>query len=212
MWAPAYGDENPVSALDRIAVRSLGADVDGVTLLDAGCGTGRRLADARAGGAERVVGVDLVEAMLSRGRGDEAGRLVAADVRALPFPGSTFQVVWCRLVLGHLRDPAPAYAEFARVLGAGGHLVVTDFHPVAARAGHRRTFRDRDGTLRAVEHHVHEPADHLAAADRAGLRLGARMDLPVGPDVRGFYESAGAAEMYERDRGLPLVLGFSFVK
>ena len=91
-------------------------------------------------------------------------------------------MVWCRLVLGHLPDLDAAYAELARVCARGGHVVVTDFHPDAAEAGHRRTFRDGDGVVQEVEHHVHTPREHRRAAARAGLTLVQRFDRVVGRD------------------------------
>ena len=87
---------------------------------------------------------------------------------------------------------------------------MTDFHPVAARAGLLRSFRDALGTVHVIEHHVHEPLDHECAAADAGLSLDARLDLVVGPPVRAFYETAGRLEDYLEQRGLPLVLALRF--
>jgi malonyl-CoA O-methyltransferase len=89
-------------------------------------------------------------------------------------------------------------------------VVVTDFHPAAAAAGHRRTFRDETGALHVLEHHAHAPASHVAAAKRAGLALVARRDAAVGDEVARFYAHAGRMDAYERQRGLPLVLALAF--
>lgn len=136
----------------------------------------------------------------------------AADVRALPFPSARFDVAWCRLAAGHVPDLVPFYRELSRVLDRGAALVVTDFHPEAVRAGHRRTFRAPRGEIRVVAHTAHEPAAHEAAARAAGLRFDARLDLPPLPDVRPFYEKAGALSRWEADHALPLLLGFRFLK
>ena len=40
-------------------------------------------------------------------------RVAAADIATLPFEPSAFDLIWCRLVLGHLADPMPAYREMA---------------------------------------------------------------------------------------------------
>jgi len=210
LWAATYGAENAVSDLERRAAEALTPPLARVRLLDVGCGTGRRLDEARAAGA-RVVGVDLVEAMLRRAAVRELpGALAVADVRALPFPAARFDVVWCRLVLGHVPALEVAYAELARVLRPEGTLVVTDFHPAAARAGHQRTFRDAGGLLRAVEHHVHDPHEHLHAAAAAGLRPVGRDEPAVGPAVEAWYQAASALERYRADQGLPLVLALAF--
>ena len=212
LWAPTYREETAVSALDRWAVAEIAPSPAGNVLLDAGCGTGRRLEEARAAGALRALGVDLVHAMIRGGGAGAARACAVADVRALPFPDGTFDLAWCRLVLGHLADPAPAYREMARVLRPGGALVVTDFHPEAARAGHLRTFHDADGKRHVVEHHVHEADDHRRGAAAAGLVWDTALDAPVGPPILEHYRAAGALERYRRDEGLPLVLAMTFRK
>ena len=206
IWADRY-EETVVSALENRAVAGLTPPLKGRALLDAGCGTGRRLPSS-ALGLRRTVGVDLVPAML--GRASERAARSAGDVRALPFPAGIFDVLWCRLVLGHLAELDGAYRELARVSRKGSALIVSDFHPTAAAAGHARTFRDSAGRLRAVEHHVHELADHRRAADAAGWTLDRALDLVLGPEERPFYERRGRAEQYERERDLPLVLVMCF--
>ena len=210
LWAPSYSAETAISALEYTAVECLGIDVRGRRLLDVGCGVARRLSQARESGTSLAVGVDLTPRMLTESREDEL--LAAADVRAIPIADGAFDVVWCRLVLGHLPDLDAAYAELARVCACNGHVVVTDFHPDAAAAGHRRTFRDDSGIVREVEHHVHTLRDHRHAAARAGLVLAQRFDRVVGETVRGFYERAGRLDAYEQQRGLALVLALAFVR
>lgn len=207
LWAPRYSAETAVSHLDEVAVRALGVATAGRALLDVGCGTARRLA---ASGAALAVGVDLTPEMLERA--ERSLSLAAADVRALPLGAETFDVVWCRLVIGHVRELGRAYRELARVCRRDGAIVVTDFHPAAAAAGHRRTFRDETGALHVLEHHAHAPASHVAAGRRAGLSLVARRDAAVGDEVARFYAHAGRMDAYERQRGLPLVLALVFRK
>jgi malonyl-CoA O-methyltransferase len=208
-WAPHSATETVISALDYVAVESLGVDVRSRRLLDVGCGIARRLTQARESGVGLAVGVDLTPRMLAEAR---AGELLAAgDVRALPIADESFDVVWCRLVLGHLVTLDAAYAELARVCAYGGRVVVTDFHPDAVDAGHRPTFRD-DGGIREIEHHVHTPRAHRRAAARAGLTLVRRFDRAVGETVRGFYERAGRLDAYEQQRGLAVVLALAFVR
>lgn len=210
LWAPTYSSETAVSALEASVVASFGESLAGRRVLDVGCGIARRLLDAREGGASFAVGLDLTPGMLTQSRGGQL--LAAADARALPIADGAFDVVWCRLVLGHLPSLETAYEELARACALGGSVVVTDFHPGAAAAGHRRTFRDADGELRELEHHVHSLDDHRAAAAQAGLALVEHRDGVVGEVIRGFYERAGRLDVYERQRGLPLVLALRFTR
>ncbi len=208
LWAPTYARETAVSALENRGVAALTPPLSGRALLDAGCGTGRRLPSPSPDGPSLVVGLDLVLGMPLQGHDTMAdgAQLVAGDLRALPLAAGLFDVIWCRLALGHLPALEGPYREIARVAREGARVIVTDLHPEAARAPSVRTFRDADGALHAVEHHLHEVADHEREARRAGLWLDARLDLMVGPEVRHFYEDAGALRRYEEQRGLPVVL------
>ncbi|HET6763848.1 MAG TPA: class I SAM-dependent methyltransferase [Longimicrobiaceae bacterium] len=204
-WAPTYGAETAITWLEDALAGELTPPLAGLRLLDAGCGTGRRM---RASGAAVAVGADLSPEMLAAS--GPGGGLLAADVRALPFPGASFDAVWCRLAIGHLSDAAAVYAELARVCRPAGTVLVTDFHADAVAAGHRRTFRDADGVVREVEHHVHTAGQQIRAAAAAGLTLAGRRDGRVGPAIRPFYERAGRLAAYREQEGLAVVLALAF--
>jgi malonyl-CoA O-methyltransferase len=189
-------------------VASLKVPLTGRRVLDVGCGIARRLAQAREAGASLTIGVDLVPEMLAQSHHEPL--LAAADARAIPLADGGFDVVWCRLVLGHVPRLEAVYAELARVCAHGGTVLVTDFHPLAVAAGHRRTFRAPSGAVHELEHHVHTARDHEVAAGRAGLALRERRDREVADDVRDFYARAHRLDAYEQQRGLPLVLALRF--
>jgi malonyl-CoA O-methyltransferase len=210
LWAPSYGAENAITHLEQRLVRELGPSPAGLSLLDAGCGTGRRLVGT---GAALAVGVDLCPEMLAEGRRNAAlaeAELIEGDLRALPLADAAFDLVWCRLVIGHLAELPDAYAELARVAAPGASVVVTDFHGAAYAAGHRRSFRYR-GEVHEAVHHVHSAEAQIEAARRAGLRQRACAEAVIGPEVRRFYEQAGREASYREHRGLPVVLALVFM-
>jgi SAM-dependent methyltransferase len=99
----------------------------GTTLLDVACGTGMLLQLAAAKGAT-VSGVDVSGAML----GIAAARLPHADLRlldlqVLPYADESFDVVTAVNAFAFAEDPVAAIAESARVLRAGGRLVIGMF-------------------------------------------------------------------------------------
>jgi malonyl-CoA O-methyltransferase len=201
-WAPTYGTETAVSALDEELAQKILCGLPRTRLLDAGCGIGRRIR-----GIENAIGIDLNQEMLAVASGTN---VVAGDVRRIPFESGLFDMVWCRLVLGHIPNPVEAYREFFRVCLPGGYVFVTDFHSEAVTAGHRRTLTDGTGAVHGIEHYVH--TDHAMLAAKAGLILRAHCEGSVGESVRGFYRRGIGLKAYKRDLGLRLVDAFLFQK
>jgi malonyl-CoA O-methyltransferase len=199
-WAPGYAAETATSFLDDELAREMLQGLPRDRLLDAGCGVGRRIRNIPG-----ATGIDLSPEMLAAGG---LNKVVAGDIREMPFADGQFDMVWCRLVLGHLQDPTQAYEEFFRVCAPGGHVFVTDVHPDAIRAGHRRNFVDQAGVTHEIEHYVH--TNHIEMASRAGLQLVAARDAAVGPPVRDFYVRGIGRRAYIRDFGLNLVSAWLF--
>ncbi|MFF0461409.1 class I SAM-dependent methyltransferase [Streptomyces mexicanus] len=142
-WDSRFPDDGPAYAA---AVTALGLR-PGDRVLDAGCGTGRALPALRAavGAAGVVVGVDLTPAMLQaavRAGRDRDGRLLLADVAALPLRPESLDAVFAAGLIAHLPRPAENLRELRRVVRPGGTLAL--FHPVgraalAARQGRQIT-------------------------------------------------------------------------
>ncbi len=201
-WAPTYNAETATSFLDDELAHEMLNGLPRTQLLDAGCGIARRIQSIPG-----AIGIDQSPEMLGAGR---ASNVVAGDIRSMPFGSSCFDMVWCRLVLGHLADPLLALRELARVCIPGGHIFVTDFHPEAAAAGHRRTLTDSTGSVHAIEHYVHTNLVELAT--QADLELIQHRDGAVGPSVRSFYIRGIGMKAYKRDLDLKLVTAFLFRK
>jgi SAM-dependent methyltransferase len=104
-----------MGGLEAGALLRLGGIGPGVSVIDAGCGSGwfsRRFAAAGA----RVAGVDRDPAMLAyaRTRGGEVEYLLG-DMVALPLPDKSFDVVTAVTSLCFVADETRALAEMARV-------------------------------------------------------------------------------------------------
>src|SRR4051794_26698200 len=145
-WDSRFPDDGPAFVT---AVAELGLRV-GDRVLDAGCGTGRALPPLRAavGPSGVVVGADLTPAMLEaavRAGRDRDGRLLLADVAALPLRSRSLDAVFGAGLVSHLPRPAENLLELARVVRPGGVLAL--FHPIgraalAARQGRQITPED----------------------------------------------------------------------
>ncbi|MEU7056002.1 class I SAM-dependent methyltransferase [Streptomyces sp. NPDC046197] len=179
-WDSRFPDDGPAYAA---AVAELGLH-EGDRVLDAGCGTGRALPALRAavGPSGVVVGADLTPAMLQaavRAGRDRDGRLLLADVAALPLKSESLDAVFAAGLIAHLPHPTENLREVARVVRPGGTLAL--FHPIgraalAARQGRRITADDlrAEGNLRSLlagsgwrmTSYVDEDARFLALAVR----------------------------------------------
>jgi len=205
-WAASY-DREAVRPLSRIEMRAtlalLPGELAGSTCLDVACGTGRYALLFCDRGAERVMAMDRSAAMLAvlRAKGSRA-RIVRGDLRALPFPRASVDIVLCTLALGHVAELATAVAEMARVLRPGGILVCSDFHPAAAQAGLLRTFVSRGEEL-VLPHHPHREEDYDRALAQAGLAPEGRISATAEGEAEAFR---GGRRLREEERDLPLVL------
>ena len=121
----------------------------GDAVLDVGCGTGTLAMEVarRVGHAGRVAGVDPGIQQIARARAKAARRHLPIEfqigvIEQLPFPDSTFDVVFSTLMMHHLPDglKRQGLAEIARVLKPGGRLVIADFTPKKERQGQAARF------------------------------------------------------------------------
>jgi ubiquinone/menaquinone biosynthesis C-methylase UbiE len=93
------------------------------------------------------------------------------DLRdGLPFPSAAFDLVVCALALSAFDDLSTPIRECGRVLGPGGHLLITDFHPQAIRNGWEPTiFLGEDAYI--LPHPPHDVAEYLDAIRESACEL-----------------------------------------
>lgn len=167
-------------------------------ILDVATGTaGVAIALAHVTDAE-IIGVDISEPMLERGRKrvydaglDQRIKLQQARAEQLPFPPSSFDAVSFTYLLRYVADPAATLAELARVLRPSGGLAGLDFYVPPNplwRAGWRLY-------TRAVM-----PSGAYVLGGRAWWKAGRFL----GPNIDAFYRQWPLHRLFEawREAGL----------
>lgn len=165
-YADALADELAGKPLDRAFLDAFAERCRG-PILEVGCGPGQIAAYLASRGAE-VAGLDLSPAMIA-----EARRLYPAiafevgDMFALPHRGLAGIAAFYAIV--HTRDFK--FASFAAALAPGG-LVAIAFH-----AGDETIHVDElFGAKTSLDFYYHRPETVIAALERDGLHVEARLE------------------------------------
>lgn len=171
-WSSHYDtDVNPTMELDHFVLRRQNIDFDGKVVVEFGCGTGRHT-EWIAPRCERIVAMDISEGMLEVAR----KRVPEADFRVhdigdrWPLEDRSADVVFGDLVLEHLENLEPFFAEARRVLKPEGLLFICELHPVKQLLGVKAGRKDGEQNA-APPCFYHDVSDYLSGAVEAGFWL-----------------------------------------
>lgn len=136
-WRSIYARDDVYAVIYQHRQAAVLSEVDrlawptGARALDIGCGAGMTSVSLAQRGF-LVEAMDVAPAMLEQTRGlardscvEERVRTRAGDVRHLPFPDGTFNLVVALGVLPWLNSFDRPVGEMARVLRGGGYLIIT---------------------------------------------------------------------------------------
>lgn len=115
------------------ALRALMPDLQGLNVVDLGCGFGWFCRWARQHGAARVLGLDVSEMMLSQAKAttsDPAITYVSADLERLALPRASFDLMYSSLALHYIENLAGLLAQLRAALIPGGQLIFSVEHPI----------------------------------------------------------------------------------
>jgi phosphoethanolamine N-methyltransferase len=132
IWGEGFMSPGGALEVGRIVAGAGVADAD---VLDIGCGTGgAALTLATEHHAQSVTGVDVERFVIDRATTiarehgqDERVRFIAVEPGPLPFADETFDIVFSKDAIIHVREKEALYTEAHRVLRAGGRLCVGDW-------------------------------------------------------------------------------------
>jgi ubiquinone/menaquinone biosynthesis C-methylase UbiE len=175
-WARTYDtDANTTRDLDADVLRQSSLAIDDRDVLEVGCGTGKNtrwLAER----ARRVVAMDFSPGMLDVARGrvpSERVTLVQHDIRERwPVDDASVDLVIGNLILEHVANVAPIFAEAARVLRPGGVMYSCELHPYRQLRGGQAHFTDEwSGEVVFAPAFQHTIAEYVNAAIASGLSI-----------------------------------------
>ncbi len=168
----------PAEAVEDALLEALPANIS--HLLDIGTGTGALL-ERVAPLVAAALGVDASRSMLALARTRLAKpglghcSVRQGDMYRLPLPDSVFDVVVMQMVLHYAEDLDAALAEAARVLRAGGRLIVVDLAEHRDQASVRRLAHRWSGF---------PDAEMVRLLARAGLAIHKMQTVPGPLEVR----------------------------
>ena len=125
--------DNPNETLEAPAFETAIGKLDGLRILDLGCGAASFGRKALDGGARTYVGVEGSRKMAAAGRETLRGTsasLIEDRVERWSYPTAAFDLVVSRLVLHYIEDLRPVFENINRTLVEGGRWVFSVEHPV----------------------------------------------------------------------------------
>jgi SAM-dependent methyltransferase len=115
------------------ALRALLPDLNGLRVLDLGCGFGWFCRFARSAGAASVTGYDVSERMLARARAvtsDSAITYLRADLEQLTLAPASHDLAYSSLALHYIERLDRLLAEVHAALAPGGRFIFSAEHPI----------------------------------------------------------------------------------
>jgi ubiquinone/menaquinone biosynthesis C-methylase UbiE len=127
------GTASPNTVMEEPAFLAALGPVDGLRVLDLGCGDGSFATHALDRGAVSYLGIDGSTLMITtaeRDHGSERARFAVGDIEDLVTEAASVDVVTSRMALHYVEHLEPVLATVRRALVPGGRLVVSVVHPV----------------------------------------------------------------------------------
>lgn len=173
-WSATYDtDRNLTRDLDAAVTREVLAGKHFDSVLEIGCGTGKNTVElARV--SSRVLALDFSEGMLEQAKEKvPTGQVTFAMANLTqpwPCPAGWAEFINCNLVLEHIQDLGPIFAEVQRALKVGGQFFVSELHPVKQAQGKQATFKQGDSAI-LIEAFTHPVEEFRREAETHGLRI-----------------------------------------
>lgn len=142
--------EGLAGAPEWLTLQTMLPDMQGLRVVDLGCGFGWFCRWARAAGAASVSGLDVSANMLARARAtteDPAIHYERVDLETFALAESAFDLAYSSLALHYVENLRGLFEQVHRGLVPGGRFVFSVEHPIYTAPGRPGFSRDADGRL-----------------------------------------------------------------
>lgn len=196
-WAATYDvAENKTRDLDQTATQTILSNIPFSDVLEWGCGTGKNTIWL-AQEAKHLTAVDFSEVMMARAKEKitlDKVQFVAADItQTWPFNSAAYDLVTCNLLLEHIAQLPPVFAEAHRVLKPNGTFFISELHPFKQYTGSKARFEQGNEQI-VLDCYVHHISDFFNSAVANGFRC------------------IKLNEWFDEEKGLPRLITFLFEK
>lgn len=180
-WASVYGvnvNEASLFKMEEGVLLPLLGNLQGKTILDVGCGSGRyALRFAQAGAT--VTGIDLTPEMISvaQRKAGVAINFICGDILGADLPPSSFDIIFSSLAVTHIQDLSVLLGKLQSALLPNGKIVISDIHPCFKMIGSNVGFV-LDNKFFEIRHYVHRVSDYFVAASKNALRVQNLIEFP----------------------------------
>ena len=181
-WSQTYGEhEKSAFELDESVILPFLGDLNSLTVLDVGCGTGRFSRHFASSGAD-VLAIDISDEMLeiaereAKKSGTEI-EFIHGDILTANLGQERFDLIFSSLAVTHVPDLTALFTKFKICLRAGGKVVVSDVHPSVSMLGFKVGFV-HESKFCEVPHFTHRISDFFTAAEQTGMRVEKLHEFP----------------------------------
>jgi ubiquinone/menaquinone biosynthesis C-methylase UbiE len=216
-WSKQYDNQpgNLVLDLDEEVFSTLISSVtlEGMTIVDVGCGTGRHWKKIMAGNPARVVGYDASTGMLEKLKQKFPGAevYVPQGYSLKELKDRSCDILISTLTLAHIPGIENVTREWNRVLKPGGQIIYTDYHPESLAKGGKRTFM-HEGKAIEVKSFIYPLEEVRFLFSQLGFKELRFSERVVDDKVKRYYELQNVVELYNRFRNVPVIYGLHLKK
>ena len=214
-WAEVYDTQpNPLLRLEQRTLPPLMPSIKGLDVLDIGCGTGRWMKHFERLAPSSLTGTDVSGAMLKRARVALAPTTVLhlSDSTTVPVADASTDLVLASFVLSYLADLELFAEECVRILRPGGHILLSDMHPVtAAERNWVRSFRV-GGKRVELSTNPLSTTEIIAAFRSRGFQLLTLNEPSFAEPERHLFEQTDKLAEYHELNSVPAIYLMKFVK